>query len=182
MVNQDVATVVAHSNMEWWPLLLLLGVLGSIGWVIIAAGTVMEKGEGMDRSERIAQLYGYTVCLIAIVVFIASANSFVQSAFEYANPFSGNPWSYGAGQVLTSFDSYKATYDLTLPGQKPVPAISDAEMHARYDALRADRISTARFEAVKSMTVSGILIVIAILLFIVHWRWLQSRATLRPSP
>jgi hypothetical protein len=131
--------------MEWWPLLLLLGVLGSIGWVIIAAGTVMEKGEGMDRSERIAQLYGYTVCLIAIVVFIASANSFVQSAFEYANPFSGNPWSYGAGQVLTSFDSYKATYDLTLPGQKPAPAISDAEMHARYDALRADRDCNTTF-------------------------------------
>src|SRR5579864_9623850 len=61
MVNQDVATVVAHTDMEWWPLLLLLGVLGSIGWVIIAAGTVMEKGESMDRSERIAQLYGYTV-------------------------------------------------------------------------------------------------------------------------
>lgn len=175
MADQNVVYGVAQAGADWWPLLWLFGVLGGIAWVIIAAGTVVDKGEGMDRSERIAQLYGYTVCLIAIVVFLASANSFVQSAFEYANPLSGNPWSYGAGQVLTSFESYKATYDSTLPGQKPPPAISDREMHARYDALRAERIASARFEAVKSMTVSGILTVIAITLFVVHWRWLQSR-------
>jgi hypothetical protein len=163
------------SGWQWWPLLLLVGVLASIGWVIIAAGLVNEKGDGMDRSERIAQLYGYTVCLIAIVVFIASANSFVQSAFDYANPLGGNPWSYGAGHVLSSFDAYKATYSSTLPGEKAPAKISDVEMHAQYDALRAERIASAQFEAIKSMTVSSILIVLATTLFVLHWRWLQTR-------
>ena len=41
-------------------LILVVGVL----WFVIAA-TVALKGDTMDRSNRVAQLYGYTVCLVA---------------------------------------------------------------------------------------------------------------------
>ena len=41
-------------------LILIVGVL----WLVIAASIAL-KGESMDFSNRIAQLYGYTVCLVA---------------------------------------------------------------------------------------------------------------------
>ena len=85
------------------PLLWLFFVLGVIAWTIIAVGIVLEKADTMDRSERIAQLYGYTVCLIAIIVLIFSANDLISSAFEYANPLASGAYGYGYnGQNLTS--------------------------------------------------------------------------------
>ena len=159
------------------PLLWLFFVLGVIAWTIIAVGIVLEKADTMDRSERIAQLYGYTVCLIAIIVFIFSANDLISSAFEYANPLASGAYGYGYnGQNLTSFETYKATYQVTSPGEKRPPALSDSDLRAQYEALRDAHIASARFDAARSLTTSAILIVIAIVLFVTHWRWLRTRA------
>lgn len=181
MDYQNVYGVDQSTQWAYWPLLLLCAVLGAIGWLIIAVGIVLEKADVMDRSERIAQLYGYTVCLIAIVVIIVGVNAFVGSAFEYANPLAAGTWFGYRGQDLNSFEAYKATYTVTLPGEKTPAKLSDSALQQQYDALRNERIQNVRFDAVKSMTTSAILILIALVLFVSHWRWLRARARSLPA-
>ena len=40
----------------------------------------------MDQPRWIPQLYGYTVCLIAVVTILISRNSMVNNVFEFAEP------------------------------------------------------------------------------------------------
>ncbi|HEU5358882.1 MAG TPA: hypothetical protein VFU45_07175, partial [Gemmatimonadales bacterium] len=92
----------------------------------------------MDKPNRIAQVYGYAVCLVAIVVALITIGSIVNSAFERANPLeSGSTF----GPSLTSFDAYKATYRQT-PATAGTAAAADtmpeAALRARYDALASD--------------------------------------------
>jgi hypothetical protein len=173
-----------HDPISMWasPILWILGILGGIAWIIIAIGIVFEKADTMERSERIALLYGYTVCLIAIIVFLISVNGVVSSAFELSNPLAsgGWPYAYGAGD-LSSFEAYKATYLRGLPGEKPPPALSDDDLRAQYEAVRSSRIADARFEATKSLTTSLILLIVAVVLFVTHWRWLKNRAIVAAS-
>jgi hypothetical protein len=79
---------------------------------------------------------------------------------------------------LDSFEAFKATYNQpnggyvnengSSPHENPKP--SDAELMARYEALRAERISSNMYDAKKSLVLDGLLLVIAVVLFIVHWR------------
>jgi hypothetical protein len=153
----------------------------------------------MDRSERVPQLYGYSVCLIAVVVILISVTSIVNQAFAIADPLSsGGRYGWGGTGSLTSFEAYRATRDrgantLTRPvveGESPAAPRepTEAELRAEYEALRADRIAGASFEARQELTRSGVLLVVAIALFWWHWRWVRgaemraiaARAATRP--
>lgn len=146
----------------------------------------------MDRSDRIAQLYGYSVCLIAVVVVLFSINSVIEDLFKMSNPLAGNGYPYGTS--VTSFEAYKATMDggaynseaMNIPpgaaaAKAGKPPVSDAELHKRFEALRADKLANASFEATRSLTGSIVMLLIAVSLFGFHWRWLRSR-TPAPQP
>src|SRR5919202_2386384 len=45
-------------------------------WVILASSRFVQGGI-VERPERVPQLYGYTVCLVALVVGLASLTSLV---------------------------------------------------------------------------------------------------------
>ena len=138
----------------------------------------------MDRPNRVAQLYGYAVCLIAVVVFLVSADSFIENAFALTNPLRGGSDRFGMEVQVSSFEAYRATatreYRFNVPpvgAATPAPApLPDSVLRARYEALRADRIEQARFDAERGLTTNGLLIVLSIALFVVHWRWLRQPA------
>jgi hypothetical protein len=44
-----------------------------------------------------------------------------------------------------------------------------------YDAEREAAIGNARFRAVRSLVGNILLIVLAGILFVIHWRWLRAR-------
>jgi hypothetical protein len=80
--------------------------LSGILWLIVGAAFAL-KGDDVDKPNRVAQLYGYTVCLIALIVSLISVSSILGAAFERANPLQSEV-SFGA--ALTSFEAYRATY------------------------------------------------------------------------
>src|SRR5947209_10091376 len=129
------------------PLILLVLV-----WVLIARSTFIQ-GDDMERPNRVAQLYGYAVCLIAVVVFLTSANSFVENLFTAANPLRGGGDRFGMQASVTSFEAYRATVNRDSRVTGPVasganpPSLPDSVLRARYDVLRADRLDQARFDA-----------------------------------
>ena len=122
----------------------------------------------MAKPNRVRQWYGYTVCLVAVVTALLSLAGVVNNAFDLSSPLASD--SYGAS--LTSFEAYKSTR--SAPAQPAATeALSDSVLHARYEALRADRIVQRSFRARKGLVTDIVLLLVAIGLFVTHWRWLR---------
>ena len=127
-----------------------------------------------EKPNRIPQIYGYTVCLIAVVALLISVNGVVDATFTLANPLHSQ---YGPGEGLTSFESYEATRGERTMVDRNVPAdtTSVETRRRRFDALRADRIESNRLQAWRRLVGSGLTMLIAIGLFAWHWSWLRAR-------
>ncbi len=154
-------------------LILVVGVL----WFVIAA-TVALKGDTMDRSNRVAQLYGYTVCLVAVIVALSSTASLLSAVIDRANPLQSE-YSYGAS--LSSFEAYRATYHrdrTSMGGVEPMrlDTLAEAVLRVRYDALVGDRRAATAYRTSKTFVGSGVMIALALALFGWHWRWLRKHS------
>ena len=149
--------------------LLLLAIPWFVGVVFVL------KGDQPDMPSRAAQLYGYTVCLVALIISLLSISSILDAAFERTHPLQSE---MAFGTALTSFEAYKATYRreqqmFDRGGPSQPDTASDATLRRRYDALVADRIASTQYRSSKSMTTSGILLLISVGLFLFHWRWVR---------
>jgi hypothetical protein len=160
-------------------------------------------------NNRIAQAYGYAVCFITVIVMLIAIKSVVDSAFDLSDPIRAESNRFGRDTpALTSFELYKiqsrrsptfsstdgavmATRGGVVPVQGPVATtttkasadtVSDAELRRRYDAEREGVIGNTRFTATRSLVGNFLLIVLAAVLFVVHWRWLKKRTDFVPFP
>ena len=129
------------------------------------------------RPNRVPQIYGYSVCVIAVVTFLICASVIVNNVFDLANPIAAG---FSNESSLSSFEAYQATYlkdqRLGAAGAEVRPdTASLATLHKRNDAVRADRISRVQFQAWKAIMTSGLLLVISVVLFALHWRWMRRQ-------
>jgi hypothetical protein len=140
----------------------------------------------MDRlNSRIAQVYGYAVCFITVIVMLIAIKQVVDAAFDLSDPIRAEGGGYGRmGRPLTNFELYKmearrqpTRNDPTIPTAKAPPdsATSDADLKRMYDAEREAAIGNAHFRAIRSLVGNLLLIVLAGVLFGIHWRWLRAR-------
>lgn len=133
----------------------------------------------MRRSSRVAQAYGYAVCLIAVVTILIGVGNLTDAFIERANPLMADG-RYGS---LTSFEAYRASEDTHRPmparvnsgGAAAPDTATTAERRARYEALRADQLARVAFSTTQRLVKHALLVAIAAGLFIMHWRWLRSR-------
>jgi hypothetical protein len=141
----------------------------------------------MDRiNSRISQVYGYAVCLITVIVMLIAIKQVVDAAFDLSDPIRADGGGYGrTGRPITNFELYKmeARQQASM-GNRPQPvavkasadsALSDADLKRMYDAEREAAIGNARFRAIRSLVGNLLLIVLAGVLFGIHWRWLRAR-------
>ncbi len=63
----------------------------------------------MPRSTWIASLYGYLVCVIAVITLLVSVSGFIDAAFDRSNPLLARGGWGGMGAPLTSFEAYRAS-------------------------------------------------------------------------
>jgi hypothetical protein len=163
--------------------LMALLLVGVAIWVVLATSKFVQGGN-VENSGRVAQLYGYTVCLVAVVTFLISVSSIIGAVFDLASPLEADRQFFDAS--LTSLEAYKATYqraseirfraDQTKPDTFPEPVL-----RARYEALRADQIARVHFQGVRSLTTSSVMLLLSVVLFGVHWRWLRKRSAAATS-
>jgi len=114
-------------------------------------------------------IYGYTVCVIAVVTFLICATVVVNNVFDLANPIQAS-----FGTTLSSFEAYEADQHPASVGASARPdTASEATLRKRYEALRADRISRVTFQSWKAIVTSALLLIISVLLFVWHWRWMK---------
>ncbi|HEV7387900.1 MAG TPA: hypothetical protein VGN73_04730 [Gemmatimonadaceae bacterium] len=156
----------------------------------------------MDRiNSRIAQVYGYAVCFITVITMLISIKQVVDALIDLSDPIRAEGGGYGRmGRPLTNFEVYKMAArrepDPRRPTQAgPAPAtttpaqttamadtLSDAELQRMYQAEREEAIGNAKFRATRSLVGNLLLIVLAAILFVVHWRWLKQRDTTPVTP
>jgi hypothetical protein len=172
---------ISPSPFLWLFPALLFGI-PLVLWIGFAS--TLARRDAVDRPNRIAQWYGYSVCLVTVVTLLFSTVSIVNNAFRLANPLqSGEPW----GPSLSSFAAYKATYNNSPyldptereAARKAPP--SEAELRQRYEALRAERTGRNRHEAGRGLVTSILLSLFAAGLFLMHWRWLRGFADAPPG-
>jgi hypothetical protein len=136
-----------------------------------------KRGGSVEKTSKVPLVYGYSVCVIAVVTFLICATVIVNNAFDLANPIQAG---FGSESSLSSFDAYKATYQRDqrfLAGasaEQRADTLSEATLRTRYEAVKADRIARVRFQSWKALTASSLLLVIAVILFAVHWRWMKK--------
>lgn len=141
----------------------------------------------MDRiNSRISQVYGYAVCFITVVVMLIAIKQVVDAAFDLSDPIRADGGGYGRmGRPITNFELYKMEARRQGPTRNDPAAAevkvsadsvtSDAELKRLYDAEREAAIGNARFRAIRSLVGNLLLIVLAGVLFGIHWRWLKAR-------
>jgi hypothetical protein len=139
-------------------------------------------------NSRVPQAYGYAVCFITVIVMLFSIKGVVDAAFDLSDPLRAD----ANGRPITNFELYKNANRTPTPGKDlngPMPAtatpvrskadtVSDVELHKLYDAEREAAIGNARFRAIRSLVGNLLLIILAAVLFTIHWRWLRRRDAL----
>lgn len=173
---------ISYSDPLWIIPMILLGI-PLVLWIGFA--TTLARRDAVDRPNRIAQWYGYSVCLIAVIVLLISVGGMVNGLFTLANPLYREE---GYEPTLSSFEAYRATYHRTpfvdrieRDSLRRTPP-SEAELRPQYEALRADRIARSRVEAQRSLVSAGISGLLAVALFLFHWRWLRRMGDAPAGP
>jgi hypothetical protein len=163
--------------------------VGGLAFVGVASSRI-TTGEDMERPHRVGQLYGYTVCLVAVITFLTSVSGVIRSVASLANPISytESPFRMGFEPSLSSFEAFRATYmfggsgvvfaSASVRGEEPTPrrdTLSTVDLRARFEALRAERIGVVSQAATTQLVTSALLMLITVILFVTHWRWVRVR-------
>ncbi|HNP23389.1 MAG TPA: hypothetical protein PKM63_17100 [Panacibacter sp.] len=134
----------------------------------------------MEKSQRIAaQIYGYTVCVVAVITFLTFAVTTVNALLDKSDPIHAG-WSNNQSPSLASFDNYKMDIIRSMPQNKDVNTITipdDNSLRSMYNAAREDKIQTELHRANQSIIIGILMILITVVLFITHWKWMKRMAT-----
>jgi hypothetical protein len=136
----------------------------------------------MERSSKIAQAYGYAVCFIAVITMLICVKNIIDASFDLSAPLRAD--RYGMGISVSSFETYKRDRIERGATTRPTPGpngtvvqqprtYTDDELRKMYESDRADQIDNVRFRATRSLVSNLILVVLAVGLFLTHWRWLR---------
>jgi hypothetical protein len=141
----------------------------------------------VERPERVPQLYGYTACLIGLIWALSSVVGLVESVQALTAPAYHRQNEYGLEPSITSFESFRFTYDRARrfnspnPNEAKLDSLPEAELRHRYDTYRADRIAATEVEARQALVTKGVSLLLACGVFAFHWRWLRRRVSAAAS-
>ena len=117
-------------------------------------------------------IYGYLVCLVAVITFLITVTILVNSVMDLSDPLHAQSYTPAGSPSLASFENYKV--DILKSGEKEQTFVpDDATLKAMFEAAKDDKIQGVKHRANRSIIVSGILIIISIVLFITHWMWVR---------
>lgn len=129
----------------------------------------------MEKSPRVgAQIYGYAVCLVAVITFLICISNLVNAVFDLQDPIHSGFNPQGSPS-LASYETYKMDLLKNLPKTDGAAVIPDEQtLKTMYDAARNDKIVSVRSQATRNLTITSILVVVCLILFVTHWRWIRK--------
>ena len=133
----------------------------------------------MEKPKLIPQIYGYAVCLVSVITFLICITSIVNSLIDLSDPLHANS-SYMAEKSasLASYDLYKIETLKSVKSETGTTSASyvpdDKTLHSMYETAKAEKILSETHQIYRTVVVNSLLIVICIVLFITHWRWIRK--------
>jgi hypothetical protein len=125
----------------------------------------------MEKKEKAALIYGYAVCLVAVITFIICIAGTVNAVLDLSDPIHAG-YNRSGDPSLASFDNYKMDVLKSSAGET-VFVPDDQQLKAMYEAARNDKIQAAEHDAYKNIMVNGLLIIVSLALFFFHWKWMR---------
>lgn len=136
----------------------------------------------MEKSTKIvSQVYGYAVCLVTVITFLISVTALLTAIIDRGDPLHSG-FTPAGSPSLASYENYKS--DVLKSNQKGTDKVNEAytpdeqTLKAMYESARNDKIQSAQHAAFKTILISSLLIIICIILFFTHWKWMQKMTRL----
>ena len=134
----------------------------------------MEK----EKSQKIQMVYGYAVCIVAVITFLISLTSMIYAVIDLADPVNAYR-TYGRDvPSLASYDNYRVDI---IKATDPAHGLEldETTLRSMYESAKNDAIAKVRHESIRSVVINSIVLLICIILFTTHWIWMRrlSRKT-----
>lgn len=124
------------------------------------------------------QIYGYAVCLVAVLTFLFAAAHLVGAMLDIRElPLTE---SYINGPSLVSVGAYKLDLLSRMgieEGGETVASFfpSDSTLQQMFGAERLHRLALSHQTSRRTIVINLVLLALAVLLFAAHWLWLRRR-------
>ena len=131
----------------------------------------------MEKPARTgALIYGYGVCLVAVITFLISTTGLVSAILDLGDPLHAGFTPQGSPS-LASYENYKLdvmkSFQQSAAGNKENYTPDETTLKAMYESARNEKIMKVRHDSNKSILLSSLMILIAAVLFVTHWKWMQ---------
>lgn len=130
----------------------------------------------MKKSKIITTIYGYAVCLIAVIVVLICVSQLVFALIDLSDPLHSG-WNSNNSPSLASYENYKMDIlqsDKSKNYESPNFIPNDNVLCKMYKAARHDKIIMETHKANRDIVVNILMILISSLLFFFHWRWMRK--------
>jgi len=124
------------------------------------------------RTSTVAEIFGYLVCLIAVVVFFMSVAGIVNNAFRVVNPTPG-PRVFAARMLPGHGNFFFRARSGQRTGEGPGPMALPNPPDVAAMRVRAE--GDARFDAVRRLVLAIVMLVVSVLVFRRAFDWLNPR-------
>jgi len=125
----------------------------------------------MEKKSKAPMIYGYAVCLVAVITFIICIAGLMNAVMNLSDPLHAER-DYNKSPSLASFENYKMDI-LTSSEKEQTFTPDDQTLLAMYEAAKSDKIQSVKHRAMRDIMVNGILIIMCVVLFLTHWLWMR---------
>jgi hypothetical protein len=135
------------------------------------------KESYMKKSPVISQVYGYLVCIVAVITFLICISGLISAIIDSNDPIHAD--LYGSNQNLSSYESYKLD---KLRSAQRTDSVSRAyvpdeqTIQNMYTAEKNEKIQIVKHRNMRAIVLNSIVLLVAVLLFATHWIWLRKLA------
>jgi len=127
----------------------------------------------MEKKQKIMQVYSVIISVVTVITFLISVSSIVSALIDRSDPL----YARQSEVNLSSFENFKM--NILKSTQKEQAYIPDDDtIKGMYQSAKNDKIMTVKHQTNRTITVSGIVIVICIILFFSHWIILRKMTKL----
>ena len=124
----------------------------------------------MEKKSKAPLVYGYAVCIVAVITFLISIAGIIFAVMDLGDPlYAGRNYNKVS---LASFENYKMDM-LKSPDEKQAWVPDDDTLKVMYEAEKDDVIRRVKHDSMRSLYINAVLIIICIVLFLTHWRWMR---------
>lgn len=131
----------------------------------------------MEKNTRIAQIYGYLVCLVAVITFLIAITNLFNAIINLQDPMHAEG-NYNSSGNLVSFEEYRfekiRNYQQSGDSLTKASVPDAKELRQMFDDQRNNHLQSVKLKNFRAIVTYGVLLLVSLILFIIHWRWLRK--------